>query len=739
MSIDWHTRAIAVTLGLVSATAAWADTTSGPSTRPAVTSQKAPDADGSNEFVNLSLEQLLNVDVSNAVGLTASDSRQLPVDLTLLDSRDIQESGAQDLNHLLEDYVPNAQVIDHNSGTLDLGFRGIISDREDKTLYQVNDVTLNNRLLYGSADERDLPLMGDINTVSVVTGPASATHGSGALAGVVDTETYNGLTFQGADATVRQGGVDQYTATEFRFGHQFNPTSGLFIYYGVAEVEGADTPYYIGKSYPAANGLPANVAGQPADIPKANLGKAAFDDPWQKVHVDYIDGPFEIWTRYVEDGTDTEPREDIYTHAKPATETLEQWTDGRPIATQQSTTTARFKKDISPEWNLELLQSFDAWLSRDQREGSVQDAPVRDSYEDQLFSRAIARWTPNDAESLAMGTEYSHIWFHDPPQSDALDAAPVVTDRYWDTDTISFLAEDQWKIDRQWTVFVSVRTDKNTFSNWLLSPRGTLIYMPTKNDTFKVMVGQAVRRADDEDLWGEWARTGTFAKPETLTTYELSYDRDLTDQMKLGANGFYENYNAIGWSPAELSDIPLGNFQIAGGELVLTYSSRSTRVTLSEGVSTLVHASVPPGSPAASQGITSSPYGFGNELAAWAPSITKLAVVQDIGKQWTISTSVVYYSGFPGAQDYADYAGTLAKPPSATPQSDPGYKTPYGPNLYLNLGLEYRPTQQLTIRLDGYNIVALFDPTLSKRNYILRESELSVQPASVALMLRYQF
>jgi iron complex outermembrane receptor protein len=736
--MDWHKQAIAVALSVASASAALADTP-GSSTRRAPTTQEAPAAEGSNEFINLSLEQLLNVDVSNAVGLTASDARQLPVDMTQLDSRDIQESGAKDLNQLLEDYVPNAQIIDHHTPGLDLGFRGIISDREDKFLYQVDGVTLNNRLLYGANDERDLPLMGDINTVSVVTGPASATHGSGALAGVVDTETYNGLTFQGADATVRQGGVDQYTATEFRFGHQFNPTSGVFIYYGVADVEGADAPYYIGKSYPAANGLPANVAGQPADVPKANLGQAAFDYPWQKLHVSYVDGPLEIWTRYVEDGTDTQPRRDIYTDSKPATDTLEQWTDGRPIATQQSTTTARYKKDISPDWNLELLQSFDAWLAKDQREGVTVGVPVRHSYEDQLFSRAIAVWTPSDAQSLAIGTEYSHIWFHDPPQSDALDVAPVVTERYWDTDTISFLAEEQWKIDRQWTAFLSLRTDKNTFSNWLLSPRGTLVYMPTKNDTFKVLAGQAVRRADDEDLWGEWARTGTFAKPETLTTYELSYDRNLTDQTKLGANGFYENYNAIGWSPSELSDIPLGNFQIAGGELVLTYNTRSTRVTLSEGVSTLIHASVPPGSPPASQGITSSPYGFGNELAAWAPSITKLAIIQDIGKRWTVSTSVVYYSGFPGAKDYAEYDATLAKPPSGVPLSDPGYNTPYGPNLYWNLGLEYRPTQQLTIRLDGYNIIALFDPTLSKRNYILRESEFSVQPASVALMLRYQF
>ena len=204
-------------------------------------------------------------------------------------------------------------------------------------------------------------------------------------------------------------------------------------------------------------------------------------------------------------------------------------------------------------------------------------------------------------------------------------------------------------------------------------------------------------------------------------------------------NAFYEDYEAIGWNPSAQEASSLGKFQIAGGEAVLTYSTPKTRVMLSEGVSTLVHASVPEGAPPAGQGITSAPYGFGNELAAWAPSITKLTVLHDITPKWTVSGSLVYYSGFPGAEDYAHYAATLAKPPSGVPLSDPGFNTPYGPNLYFNMGVEYRPTEHLSFRVDGYNLVALVDQTLSKRNYILRESEFSVQPASVAVSMRYRF
>jgi len=737
MATYWRKQALAISLGLVTASAAMAAGTSSPSTQP-TPNGAAPSGPGSGDFSNMSLEDLLNVQVLIPAGLTATDARHLPVDVTELDARDIQESGARDLNHLLEDYVPNAQFMLHNQLGPHLGFDGIISDREDKYLYQVNGISENNTTLMGADIERDMPLMGDIRTVDVVIGPASATLGSGALVGAIDVEPFTGLSYQGADVNVRQGVVDQYSAVEARYGRKFTDTSGLFVYYGQADVEGADTPYYIGKSYPAANELPANIAGQTFDGPKPNLGQAGFDDPLRKVYASYVDGPFEIWARYVQDGEQDEPMRDIYTFTRPASIPLDEWTDGRQFENEEFTTAVSLKKDLSPEWNLDLEQSYRVWTYTDQLMGDAPE-PLQNGQEAELFTRGRLTWTPVEWNQLAFGTDYSHEWFHDPPFSYALDSAPVVTQRAWETDTISFMAEDQWKISNQWTAFVSFRTDKNTYSQWLLSPRGTLEYTPTPRDTFKVIAGQSVRRGSDEELWGQWARNGTIPNPETLRKYELSYEHKLTNEWSIGGKGFYEDYDAIGWVPSLYHSEAIGDFEIAGGEVRLSYGDKRTRFTASEGVAMLVHATVPASLPAAGQGITAAPYGFGDDLANWAPSITKLAITHDFTPKWTGSASIVYYSGFSGAQDYANYAATLAKAPSGVPLSDSGYTTPYGPNLYVNLGLEYRPTDHWTIRLDGYNLAALADQKLSKRNYILRQSEFSIEPASLAVSIRYSF
>ncbi|MGD1018276.1 MAG: TonB-dependent receptor plug domain-containing protein [Verrucomicrobiia bacterium] len=708
---------------------------------PSVTTIQAAEANrssSSNDWSNLSLEQLVNVEVTSAATLTRVDSRRVPVDVTELDTRDINQSGARSLNQLLEDYVPNEQFILHHTPQGDVGFRGIISDTDNIYLYRVNGVTLNNRMVLGADNERDLPLLGDIYSVGVVRGPASATDGAGAMAGVIDVQTFTGLTFTGADLNVRQGLVDEYTAAEARYGHKFSDTSGLFMYFGVADVQGAPDTYYIGHSYSAINGLPPNVAGKPVGDFISNLNAPAFGQPWYKAHVDYVDGPWEFWGRFVQDGGLAPPTRTIYTKTLPSGETLDQFITGREILNDQYTAAGRFKKDLSPAWNLELLQSDDVWAFTDQRAGTS-IRPTRDAFENQAFSRALARWNPVDWQSLAFGTEYAHVWYHDPPYSDALDGSTVVKDRSWQSDTISLLAEDQWRIGEQWTTFLSFRTDKDTFTPWMLSPRGTVVFTPTACDTFKAIAGQAVRSGVEEELWEEWENKRRIAEPETLRSYELSYDRKLTDQWDASIDSFYEDWRAIGFSSTLLAETSLGDFQMMGGEFVLSFTNQTTRLTMSEGATKLLHASVPSTLGAAGQGITSAPYGYGNDLAEWSPFITKLAVLHDVGKKWTLSSSVVYYSGFPGAQAYANYNASLDKPVSGAPLSSPGYSTPYGPNLYVNLGVEYRPSDHWTIRLDGYNLAALADETLSKRNYYFRLSEFSVEPASMTISARYRF
>ena len=119
--------------------------------------------------------------------------------------------------------------------------------------------------------------------------------------------------------------------------------------------------------------------------------------------------------------------------------------------------------------------------------------------------------------------------------------------------------------------------------------------------------------------------------------------------------------------------------------------------------------------PCTSTFITAEPYGYGNDLAQWSNHITKLTVQQKLDDKWTLDGSLRIYWGFPGMKDYDHYSHDTATGGSAL-LYDSGWEKTYRGNYYLNLGLRYQPTKDLTIGVFGYYLLGIFDKDLNKRN-----------------------
>jgi outer membrane receptor protein involved in Fe transport len=117
------------------------------------------------------------------------DLRQSPVSLTIITKDQIDASGARTLSELLEIYVPGFQyMINKWDGTL-WGMRGVATDRNTKFIFAVNGIKENAESRDGACMETDLGLLGDIERVEVLRGPAGLVYGSGAIAGVVNLVT----------------------------------------------------------------------------------------------------------------------------------------------------------------------------------------------------------------------------------------------------------------------------------------------------------------------------------------------------------------------------------------------------------------------------------------------------------------------------------------------------------------------------------------------------------------------
>jgi len=682
------------------------------------------------EFGGLDIEQLSRVRIVSAT-LTPTQVRLVPAKTTVLDEATIVQSGARNLNESLEIYAPNTQLILHNTHLDHFGIRGIISDRDDKYLLRVNGKVMNNRFFVGAESERDLPLLGDFRFVTLVHGPASATYGAGALAGVINLETHNGLTFEGADAQVRQGFRDQFTAGELRFGQKFNEESGLFLYVGVADQSGSnqhDSPYVFGKSFATPGSGPVVVSGQPVTFPVPNLHDAG-DILKMKYHASYVNGPVEIWARFTQGGGVVRP---MRTSLQTVDISIAQ--KGRANLDRQFTAATKYKQDLSKVFNLETFVSYDWYQYRLWVYDQFADPQNRQEHE--AYGRMLGTWTPNEKQSLAFGLEYSHMWFDGPRLGFGPGPGIPPVEDAWETDTISFLTEHQWHLGEKWTTFASARVDKHTYTDWLFSPRLALVFTPGSKDTLKLIGARAMRRSGEGELREEYVRSGTQGDTETLDSLEFRYERQHDAHWNFGCSVFIEQNDAIGFDAAANRSVAVGTFRIWGVEPEITFRSEKTRLTLSHGYTKLFDSSL--ASAATIQGITAEPYGFGHDLANWANNITKLALIQELNGKWSASTSLRAYWGFPGAKALADWNGAQSQPRSFA-LADPGYDAAYGPSVFWNAGLEYRPTKHLTVRADAFNILGWADQTLNKRIYFFRGSDYSSEAASVALSAKLTF
>ena len=107
---------------------------------------------------------------------------------------------------------------------------------------------------------------------------------------------------------------------------------------------------------------------------------------------------------------------------------------------------------------------------------------------------------------------------------------------------------------------------------------------------------------------------------------------------------------------------------------------------------------------------SAQPYSYGDDLQRWANHVTKITAQYKLDDKWTLDGSLRCYWGYPGLKDYAEYAA-----------AQNGYvldwERAYRGSFFLNTGLEYKPRENLTFRVDGYNLLGIFNCDFNHRNY----------------------
>lgn len=137
---------------------------------------------------NLSLADLMNIKLQTGSFLELDLSKS-PLSMTLIKKDQISVSGARNLSELLETYVPGFQYTINKWNGIQWGMRGVSNDRNTKFIVLVNGHKINTESKDGFITETSLGLLGDMERVEVLRGPAGLVYGSGAIAGIVNIVT----------------------------------------------------------------------------------------------------------------------------------------------------------------------------------------------------------------------------------------------------------------------------------------------------------------------------------------------------------------------------------------------------------------------------------------------------------------------------------------------------------------------------------------------------------------------
>jgi iron complex outermembrane receptor protein len=684
------------------------------------------------DLTELSMEDLMNVEVVSTATLTKTTPRLVPAAVTTITNEQIKASGARSLFELLDIYVPNLQVIRHHWEPDHIGLRGIINDRDDKYLLLVNGRVMNERTHFGALTERDLVMLQDIHHVDIVRGPGSALYGPGAISMVINIVTFNANTFKGTELTGRLGAIDEFYSGEVKHSHPFDDNDGgVFVYAGGAKQNGAskyDAPQVFPYSFPDGPD-----AGDPFTNTSINRdGQSANNKMPAKMHIEITKGDWDIWARYTRGGEQFPWSAGSLTPAPvgfgvtPVSNNFYEY--------QQMTIFIGHKQELTKDIDIDYSVSYETTDFTEFRQNSM----TNNYREDEYHGKVILQWTPNEQHKIAVGSEISHrelglqnrLWPNVAPVSMQLSSMPQ-----WSTNMYSLLGEWQWNINSEWTTFLGGRIDKHTYTDAMLSPRAAIIYSPTEKDTLKLMWSRSVRANVEEEMKKQAMTSGGTSIPEKLDTLEFRYERQQNKNFDLAASIFmHYNFELVSWDETSRQSTTVGTQKDWGAELEASYHTEKTRITLSHGYTKLIDFTLAPGRTTYA---TAKPYGRGDDLANWSNHITKLTAQQKLDDKWTLNASFRMYWGFPGTKDYNREFPNIYS--GGGQFIEDGWQKAYRGNYLLNLGLQYKPNKNLTIGITGYNLLGILNIDLNKRNYLDSNGDYRCEAPAIGVSVEYKF
>ncbi|MGZ5008450.1 MAG: TonB-dependent receptor plug domain-containing protein [Methylobacter sp.] len=172
-------------------------------------------AEEQNEALNLSVEDLLNVEVTS-VAKKAQSLNDAPAAAFVISNEDIKRSGATNIPDALR-LAPGLDVAKIDANKWAVSSRGFNSRFANKLLVLIDGRSAYTRSFSGVYWENQDVMMEDIDRIEVIRGPGAALWGANAVNGVINIITKHSSQTQGVSLNAG-GGTREQDFGSFRYG-----------------------------------------------------------------------------------------------------------------------------------------------------------------------------------------------------------------------------------------------------------------------------------------------------------------------------------------------------------------------------------------------------------------------------------------------------------------------------------------------------------------------------------------
>ena len=452
--------------------------------------------------LGLSLDSLLNIQISSASKYDQT-AREAPASVSVITSEDIERYGYRTLAEALVNVRGFYGSYDRNY--FYLGVRGFSrpTDYNNRILLLIDGHPTNENFydsaFLGSTAGLNMAM---IDRIEVVHGPGSALYGSNAMLGVINVITKRGSAIDGVDVRGEVGSFG-YKAGQAVFGRQFVNGLDIVVSGDWTDSDGQDL-YYADFDDPLTNNGMAE--GLDWDRSVGFHGTARYGDWMMSLHGSSR-----------EKGIPTAPWETNFNDTAARTRD------------EQAFVELRFDRDLGPDKHV-AARGFYNWYSYD---GSYPYDPADGGlWEDATDGRWFGmegrfRWDPVPANRIEVGSEIRHSYRADYRYWDS--SGPLFDENYPFT-VFSLYAQNELQVTPNLALTLGLRGDHYSDVGSAVSPRGAVVYHPTRSTTLKALYGEAFRapnRYESNYQEEDWFKLDPNLKPETIRTVELVLEQRL--------------------------------------------------------------------------------------------------------------------------------------------------------------------------------------------------------------------